>query len=217
MSNSKSIRQKAKHFRRGQMTHLFWLWATQKLWKKNIQICNIIFAVFHKHEWKCFMVWWNCALMFLAVIPKTCFAQKPHCTSADERPSSQTIFCFCSTGTRTLVVLLLIKLIIAYWSRVDHVIGIRGTSLDCYSLYLSEKYQFACVHYFSSLLSRDSHGVPQCSVLGTISLTLYMPQVDSFSLLWCSTILIHETRGNRVASKSLYVLRTQSFLQKFPS
>lgn len=32
---------KAKHFRRGQKTHLFWLWATQKLWKKNIQICNI--------------------------------------------------------------------------------------------------------------------------------------------------------------------------------
>lgn len=170
--------------------------------RKSIQICSIIFAVSHKHEWKCVMVWWNWGLMFLAIIPKICFAQKPHCTSVDERPSSQTIFCFCSAGTRTLVVLLLIKLIIAYCSRVDHVIGIRGTSLDCYRSYLSEKYQFACVHNFSSLLSRDSHRVPQCSVLGTISLTLYMPQVDPFSLLWCSTIFIYETRGNRVASKS---------------
>lgn len=103
-----------------------------------------MFAVSHKHEWKCLMVWWNWDLMFLAIIPKTCFAQKPHCTSADERPSSQTIFCFWSPGTTTLVVLLLIKLILAYCSRVDHVIGIRGTSLDYYRSYLSEKYQFAC-------------------------------------------------------------------------
>lgn len=71
----------------------------------------------------------------------------------------------------------------AAFDKVDHsilfkggpctVFGIRGTPLDCYRLYLPEKYQLDCVHYFSSLLSRGSHGVPQCSVLGTISLTLY--------------------------------------------
>lgn len=136
MSNSKSIRQKAKHFRRGSNDPFVLAAGYTEAWKKNIQICNIIFAVSHKHEWKCFMVWWNWGLMFLAIIPKTCFAQKPYCTSADERLSSWNNFCFCSAGTRTLVVLLLIKLIIAYCSRVDHVIGIRRTSLDCYRSYL---------------------------------------------------------------------------------
>lgn len=50
-------------------------------------------------------------------------------------------------------------------SNLVHVIGIKGTVLDSFRSYLSDKYQFDHVHVVSSLYSRVSHGVPRGSVL----------------------------------------------------
>uniref|UniRef100_A0A674PHN9 Reverse transcriptase domain-containing protein n=1 Tax=Takifugu rubripes TaxID=31033 RepID=A0A674PHN9_TAKRU len=57
--------------------------------------------------------------------------------------------------------------------RLEHVIGIKGTALDWFRSYSSDRYQFAHVHGVPSY-SRVSHGVPQGSVLGPILFTLYM-------------------------------------------
>uniref|UniRef100_A0A674ME22 Reverse transcriptase domain-containing protein n=1 Tax=Takifugu rubripes TaxID=31033 RepID=A0A674ME22_TAKRU len=58
--------------------------------------------------------------------------------------------------------------------RLEHVIGIKGTALDWFRSYLSDRYQFAHVHGVPSSYSKVSHGVPQGSVLGPIVFTLYM-------------------------------------------
>ncbi|TWW54419.1 hypothetical protein D4764_0100750 [Takifugu flavidus] len=58
--------------------------------------------------------------------------------------------------------------------RLEHVIGIKGTALDWFRSYLSDRYQFAHVHGVPSSYSRVSHGVPEGSVLGPILFTLYM-------------------------------------------
>ncbi|TWW62918.1 Fibroblast growth factor 17 [Takifugu flavidus] len=58
--------------------------------------------------------------------------------------------------------------------RLEHVIGIKGTALDWFRSYLSDRYQFAHVHGVPSSYSRVSHGVPQGSGLGPILFTLYM-------------------------------------------
>uniref|UniRef100_A0A674MAK8 Reverse transcriptase domain-containing protein n=1 Tax=Takifugu rubripes TaxID=31033 RepID=A0A674MAK8_TAKRU len=58
--------------------------------------------------------------------------------------------------------------------RLEHVIGIKGTALDWFRSYLSDRYQFAQVHSVPSSYSRVSHGLPQGSVLGPILFTLYM-------------------------------------------
>ncbi|TWW54884.1 hypothetical protein D4764_0125770 [Takifugu flavidus] len=58
--------------------------------------------------------------------------------------------------------------------RLEHVIGIKGTALDWFRSYLSDRYQFAHVHGIPSSYIKVSHGVPQGSVLGPILFTLYM-------------------------------------------
>uniref|UniRef100_A0AAQ5ZSU8 Reverse transcriptase domain-containing protein n=1 Tax=Amphiprion ocellaris TaxID=80972 RepID=A0AAQ5ZSU8_AMPOC len=58
--------------------------------------------------------------------------------------------------------------------RLEHSIGIKGTALDWFKSYLSDRFQFVHVNNDSSEHSRVNHGVPQGSVLGPILSILYM-------------------------------------------
>ena len=57
--------------------------------------------------------------------------------------------------------------------RLEHVIGMKGSTLGWFKSYLSDRFQFVLVNEESSLHTRVSHGVPQGSVLGLILFTLY--------------------------------------------
>uniref|UniRef100_A0A3Q3K2M1 Reverse transcriptase domain-containing protein n=1 Tax=Monopterus albus TaxID=43700 RepID=A0A3Q3K2M1_MONAL len=58
--------------------------------------------------------------------------------------------------------------------RLEHVIGIKGTALNWFKSYLSERFQFVHVNDECSTQTEVSHGIPQGSVLGPILFTLYM-------------------------------------------
>ncbi|TWW77396.1 hypothetical protein D4764_12G0007860 [Takifugu flavidus] len=73
--------------------------------------------------------------------------------------------------------------------RLEHVIGIKGTALDWFRSYLSDRYQFSRVHSVPSSYSRVSHGVPQGSVLGPILFTLYMLPLGN--IIWQHGINFH--------------------------
>uniref|UniRef100_A0A3B5KG70 Reverse transcriptase domain-containing protein n=1 Tax=Takifugu rubripes TaxID=31033 RepID=A0A3B5KG70_TAKRU len=73
--------------------------------------------------------------------------------------------------------------------RLEHVIGIKGTALDWFRSYLSDRYQFAHFHGVPSSYSRVSHGVPQGSVLGPILFTLYMLPLGN--IIWQHGINFH--------------------------
>ena len=57
--------------------------------------------------------------------------------------------------------------------RLEH-IGIKGTALEWFKSYLSDRFQFVNVNNKSSIHTKVRHGVPQGSVLGPILFTLYM-------------------------------------------
>ena len=58
--------------------------------------------------------------------------------------------------------------------RLEHVTGIKGTALNWFKSYLSDRFQFVHVHGDSSVYTKVTYGVPQGSVLGPILFTLYM-------------------------------------------
>uniref|UniRef100_A0A4W6G917 Reverse transcriptase domain-containing protein n=1 Tax=Lates calcarifer TaxID=8187 RepID=A0A4W6G917_LATCA len=58
--------------------------------------------------------------------------------------------------------------------RLEHFIGIKGTALNWFKSYLSDRLQFVHVNNYSSMYTKVRHGVPQGSVLGPILFTLYM-------------------------------------------
>ena len=86
---------------------------------------------------------------------------------------------------KNVVVLVLLDLSAAF-DTIDHDIlitrlsttfGIRGTVLDWFRSYLSERYQSVCIDGTSSSPKTLQFDVPQGSVLGPIMYTLYTTSI----------------------------------------
>ena len=61
--------------------------------------------------------------------------------------------------------------------RLEHSVGIKGTALNWFESYLSDRFQF---NVKSSMQTRVRHSVPQGSVLGPKLFTLYMLHLPSY-------------------------------------
>ncbi len=59
-------------------------------------------------------------------------------------------------------------------NRLESSVGISGSALAWFKLYLSDRHQFIAVNEEVSYRSQVQYGVPQCSVLGPLLFTLYM-------------------------------------------
>lgn len=59
--------------------------------------------------------------------------------------------------------------------RLKNQVGMKGTALDWFKSYISDKYQFVHVNNCLFVHTIDNHGVPQGSVLGPALFTLYSP------------------------------------------
>ncbi len=59
-------------------------------------------------------------------------------------------------------------------NRLENDVGIRGSALKWFKLYLSDCNQFVAVNEEVSYRSQVQYGVPQGSVLGPLLFTLYM-------------------------------------------
>ena len=58
--------------------------------------------------------------------------------------------------------------------RLEQLISIKGTALNWFKSYFSDRYQYVQINDESSVRSKVNHGVPQGSVLGPILFSLYM-------------------------------------------
>ncbi len=59
-------------------------------------------------------------------------------------------------------------------NRLENFVGINGSALAWFKLYLSDRHQFVAVNEEVSYRSQVQYGVPQGSVLGPLLFTLYM-------------------------------------------
>ncbi len=71
-----------------------------------------------------------------------------------------------------LVLCLTLSTTTFFW--IENYVGIRGSALAWFKLYLSDRHQFVAVNEEVPYQSQVQYGVPQGSVLGPLILTLYM-------------------------------------------
>ncbi len=64
-------------------------------------------------------------------------------------------------------------------NRLENFVGISGSELAWFKLYLSDRHQFVAVNEEVSYRSQVQNGVPQGSVLGPLLFTLYMLPLEN--------------------------------------
>ncbi len=96
-------------------------------------------------------------------------------------------------------------------NRLENSVGISGSALAWFKLYLSDRHQFVAVNEEVSYRSQVQYGVPQGSVLGPLLFTCYPWEISSGNMGLAFTVMLRILSSIFLHGPVKHTVTTSSF------
>ncbi len=96
-------------------------------------------------------------------------------------------------------------------NRLEHSVGISGSTLAWFKSYLSDRHQFVAVNEEVSYRSQVQYGVPQGSVLGPLLFTCYPWEISSGNMGLAFTVMLRILSSIFLHGPVKHTVTTSSF------